>query len=98
MKANEIGEIGIIKRIAKILGSKYVGDDCAVLDNGADYLVITTDMLHRTTDFPGEMSGEDIGWMSVAVSLSDVAAMGARPTGVVVAAGIPGDTDGKSVV
>ena len=93
MKANEIGEIGIIKRIAKILGSKYVGDDCAVLDNGADYLVITTDMLHRTTDFPREMSGEDIGWMSVAVSLSDVAAMGARPTGVVVAAGIPGDTD-----
>jgi len=93
MKANDIGEIGIIKRIAKILDSKYVGDDCAVLDNGADYLVITTDMLHRTTDFPREMTGYDIGWMSVAVSLSDVAAMGARPIGVVVAAGIPGDTD-----
>jgi thiamine-monophosphate kinase len=93
MKANEIGEIGIIRRIARILDSKYVGDDCAVLDNGADFLVITTDMLHRTTDFPREMTGEDIGWMSVAVSLSDVASMGARPTGVVVAAGIPGDTD-----
>jgi thiamine-monophosphate kinase len=93
MKANEIGEIGIIKRIAKMLDSKYVGDDCAVLDNGADFLVITTDMLHRTTDFPVEMTGEDIGWMSVAVSLSDVAAMGAKPMGVVAAAGIPGDTD-----
>jgi len=93
MKANEIGEIGIIKRIAKILDSKYVGDDCAVLDNGTDLLVITTDMLHRTTDFPREMTGEDIGWMSVAVSLSDVASMGARPAGVVVAAGIPGDTE-----
>jgi thiamine-monophosphate kinase len=93
MKANEIGEIGIIKRIAKTLDSKYVGDDCAVLDNGADFLVITTDMLHRTTDFPREMTGEDIGWMSVAVSLSDVAAMGAKPIGVVAAAGIPGDTD-----
>jgi thiamine-monophosphate kinase len=31
--------------------------------------------------------------MSVAVSLSDVAAMGARPIGVVAAMGIPGDTD-----
>lgn len=93
MKANEIGEIGIIKRISKILKSSYVGDDCAVLDNGSDYLVVTTDMLHRTTDFPREMTAEDIGWMSVAVSLSDVAAMGAKPVGVVAAMGIPGDTD-----
>lgn len=93
MKANEIGEIGIIKRISKILKSSYVGDDCAVLDNGIDYLVVTTDMLHRTTDFPREMTAEDIGWMSVAVSLSDVAAMGAKPVGVVAAMGIPGDTD-----
>lgn len=50
-------------------------------------------MLHRTTDFPTEMSGEDIGWMSVAVSLSDVASMGAKPIGVVAAMGIPGGTD-----
>lgn len=93
LKANEVGEIAIIRRIAKIIDSKYMGDDCAVIDNGIDYLVVTTDMLHRTTDFPGEMTGEDIGWMSVAVSLSDVAAMGAKPIGVVAAWGIPGDTD-----
>ncbi len=80
MKVNEIGEIGLIKRIGGILRSKYLGDDCAVLDVGAEYLVVTIDMLHRVTDFPREMTGEDIGWMSVAVSLSDVAAMGARPT------------------
>ncbi|HMK46143.1 MAG TPA: thiamine-phosphate kinase [Methanocella sp.] len=97
MKANDIGEIGIISRIAKILESPYLGDDCAVLDNGGDYLVVTTDMLHRVTDFPVEMSGEDIGWMSVAVSLSDVAAMGARPIGVVAAIGIPGSTDVKLI-
>jgi len=77
----------------KILDSGYPGDDCAVLDDGENYLVVTTDMLHRTTDFPREMSGEDIGWMSVAVSLSDVASMGARPIGVVAALGIPGGTD-----
>ncbi|MGA9141181.1 MAG: thiamine-phosphate kinase [Methanocella sp.] len=93
MKVNEIGEIGLIKRIGSILRSKYLGDDCAVLDNGTDYLVVTIDMLHRVTDFPREMTGSDIGWMSVAVSLSDVAAMGARPIGIVAAMGIPGDTD-----
>jgi thiamine-monophosphate kinase len=64
-----------------------------VLEDGENYLVVTTDMLHRTTDFPVEMSGEDIGWMSVAVSLSDVASMGASPIGVVAAMGIPGGTD-----
>lgn len=93
MKVNEIGEIGLIKRIGGILRSKYLGDDCAVLDAGPEYLVVTIDMLHRVTDFPREMTGEDIGWMSVAVSLSDVAAMGARPLGVLAAMGIPGDTD-----
>lgn len=93
MKVNEVGEIGLIKRINKILKSEYLGDDCAVLDIGQDYLVVTTDMLHRVTDFPREMTGEEIGWMSIAVSLSDVAAMGARPIGVVVALGLPGETE-----
>lgn len=93
MKVNELGEIGLIRRINKILDTQYTGDDCAVLSIGDRSLVVTTDMLHRVTDFPREMSGEDIGWMSVAVSLSDVAAMGARPAGVVAAIGIPGDTE-----
>ncbi|HUL62208.1 MAG TPA: thiamine-phosphate kinase [Methanocella sp.] len=93
MKANELGEIGLIGRIARVLATGCIGDDCAILEDGDDYLVVTIDMLHRVTDFPREMTGEDIGWMSVAVSLSDVAAMGARPIGVVAAMGIPGDTD-----
>ena len=58
MKVNEIGEIGLIKRIGSILRSKYLGDDCAVLDIGTEYLVVTIDMLHRVTDFPREMTGE----------------------------------------
>jgi thiamine-monophosphate kinase len=93
MKINEIGEIGLINRIAGAIKSKYLGDDCAVIDMGDDYLVITTDMLHRITDFPREMSAYEIGWMSVAVSLSDIAAMGAKPAGVVAALGLPGDTE-----
>lgn len=63
-----------------------------MLEDGDGYLVVTTDMLHRTTDFPAEMSAWEIGWMSVAVSLSDVASMGAKPIGVVAALGLPGGT------
>jgi thiamine-monophosphate kinase len=52
------------------------GDDCAVLGD----LVLTTDMLHETTDFPDGVSRYTAGWRAVGASLSDVAAMGAEAT------------------
>jgi thiamine-monophosphate kinase len=100
MKINQFGERALIQRISKLLsggGNIIVGageDDCAVLDTGSeDYLLVTTDMLHCKTDFPQEMTGRQIGWMSVAVNLSDLASKGARPIGVVMAMGIPPDTE-----
>jgi thiamine-monophosphate kinase len=48
------------------------GDDCAVLDEW----LLTTDMLHETTDFPDGTSRYTAGWRAVGASLSDVAAMG----------------------
>jgi thiamine-monophosphate kinase len=48
------------------------GDDCAVLDEW----LLTTDMLHETTDFPDGTTRYTAGWRAVAASLSDVAAMG----------------------
>ncbi len=100
MKIKQLGERALILRIAGILsggGNIVVGageDDCAVLDTGGeDYLLVTTDMLHRKTDFPLQMTGRQIGWMSVAVNLSDLASKGARPIGVVMAMGIPPDTE-----
>lgn len=101
MKVGELNERTLIAHIAKLLAKPannvIVGvgqDDCAVLDiGGPDYLLITTDMLHRKTDFPAEMTGRQIGWMSVAVNLSDLASKGAKPLGVLMAMGIPQDTD-----
>ncbi len=100
MKINQIGERALIQRIAGLLtgGENIVAgageDDCAVLDIGRDeYLLVTTDMLHRKTDFPRQMTGRQIGWMSVAVNLSDLASKGARPIGIVMAMGIPPDTE-----
>jgi len=100
MKINQLGERALIQRISGLLsggGNIVVGageDDCAVLDTGnEEYLLVTTDMLHRKTDFPPEMTGRQIGWMSAAVNLSDLASKGARPVGVVMAMGIPPDTE-----
>jgi len=87
-----IGERDLISRISEILGG-VENDDCAVIDAGERYLVATTDMLHRQTDFPDIMSPWQMGWMAVAVNLSDIAAMGAEPAGVLIAAGLPPEAD-----
>ncbi len=101
MKVGEFNERALIAHIAKLLArpgnNVIVGageDDCAVLDiGGKDYLLVTTDMLHRKTDFPFQMTGWQIGWMSVAVNLSDLASKGAKPLGVLMAMGIPPDAE-----
>lgn len=61
------------------------GDDCAVVDD----LVVTTDMLHRRTDFPDGTTRYTAGWRAVGASLSDVAAMGAPARAAVAAYGAP---------
>ncbi|WP_048175169.1 thiamine-phosphate kinase [Methanosarcina siciliae] len=106
-KVSSVGERALISRLSEIFNAPegkergqegiLVGagsDDCAVLDlKGEDCLVVTTDMLHRTTDFPPEMTPWQMGWMSAAVNLSDIAAMGAEPTGLLVAIGMLADTE-----
>jgi thiamine-monophosphate kinase len=61
------------------------GDDCAVVDD----LVVTTDMLHESTDFPDGTTRYTAGWRAVGASLSDVAAMGADATAALAAYGAP---------
>ncbi|MFB6172283.1 MAG: thiamine-phosphate kinase [Haloarculaceae archaeon] len=61
------------------------GDDAAVVDG----TVVTTDMLHETTDFPDGTTRYTAGWRAVGASLSDVAAMGARATAAVAVYGAP---------
>jgi thiamine-monophosphate kinase len=56
--------------------------------------VVTTDMMVEGPDFRADWSSpEDIGFKIAAVNLADVAAMGARPTALVVALGAPAHTD-----
>ncbi|MFB6162600.1 MAG: thiamine-phosphate kinase [Halococcoides sp.] len=63
----------------------HAGDDAAIVDGTA----ITIDMLHDRADFPTGVTDRTIGWRSVAVSLSDLAAVGADPVGAVGAYGAP---------
>lgn len=61
------------------------GDDAAVVGGQ----VVTTDMLHESTDFPSGTTRYTAGWRGVGASLSDVAAMGATATVAVAAYGAP---------
>ena len=80
--------IKIIDRIVKSDAEVGIGDDCAAIDIGDRFLLVTTDMMATKTHIPKGMTPYDIGWSIVAVNLSDIAAMGGRPLAVVTAIGI----------
>ena len=68
-----------------------IGDDAAVLDTNPP-LVVSTDMLVEGRHFRREWTNDiDLGHKALAVNLSDLAAMGARPLAATVALGIPSD-------
>ncbi|MBK8574655.1 MAG: thiamine-monophosphate kinase [Elusimicrobia bacterium] len=97
----DLGEWGFLKNLLPTLSktlSKRVdlgpGDDAALVRFGRDVLAITTDMLVDGVHFRQEWSsGEDLGHKTLAVNLSDLAAMGdVEPTAGVLSAGIPPET------
>lgn len=57
---------------------KAVGDDCAVFQN-SNKLVISTDTFIENVHFFANTSASDIAYKALAVNLSDIAAMGAKP-------------------
>ncbi|MEQ9224308.1 MAG: thiamine-phosphate kinase [Salinisphaeraceae bacterium] len=66
------------------------GDDGAVMAVPPGHeLVLTTDALVSGRHFPADTPPADIGWKSLAVNLSDLAAMGAEPAWVTVALVLP---------
>jgi thiamine-monophosphate kinase len=69
-----------------------IGDDAAVFHGrtGHDF-VITADLLVEDIDFRRTTLPHDIGYKALAVSLSDIAAMGARPQWTLLSLGLPQD-------
>ena len=67
-----------------------VGDDCALLNPPRDQqLAVTVDTLVSGVHFPESTSPENIAYKSLAVSLSDLAAMGAKPAWATLALTLP---------
>ncbi|MFN6960896.1 MAG: thiamine-phosphate kinase [Rhodocyclaceae bacterium] len=67
-----------------------VGDDAAIVrpSPGCE-LVVSTDMLVAGTHFFADDDPVDLGWKTLAVNVSDIAAMGAQPRWAVIAAALP---------
>ena len=84
-------EFEFIETLCRKYNLSKVGDDCAILPkNSKTDTVITTDLLVEDIDFKLAWSKpEFIGHKSLAVSLSDVAAMGAKPVWSMVSIGVP---------
>lgn len=99
MSLKEIGEFGFIKRISRgcliqpdrII--KGIGDDAAAFIPEADKAaLITTDLLVERVHFlRTSISGFDLGYKSLAVNLSDIAAMGGTALEAFVSIAVPAD-------
>ncbi len=84
-------EFEFIETVRRRYNLSKIGDDCAVLpkDSRTD-LVITTDLLIEDVDFKLHWTTpEFLGHKALAVSLSDVAAMGAKPVWAMLSIGVP---------
>ncbi|MBE6516569.1 MAG: thiamine-phosphate kinase [Thermoplasmata archaeon] len=89
--------ISMIRDCIRAAPSCATDDDAAVLPVGRDDLVVCTDSVTFERHRPEGMSFEHFGWMAAAVNMSDLAAMGATPIGLLSALALPGDLDTKDV-
>ncbi len=93
------GEFEAIARLRRRLpgppeGEVWIGDDAAVLGPGAGLIVLSTDLSVAGVHADLALLGlDDLGWRALATAVSDVAAMGGRPDGAVVAVAGPPETD-----
>jgi thiamine-monophosphate kinase len=96
MKISQLGEFGLIDRIRRatpngrgvLLG---IGDDAACVRTGGASSLITSDLLLEGIHFNLEWTSfYALGYKSVAVNLSDIAAMGGIPAYLILSLGIPG--------
>src|SRR3954468_14477900 len=108
MRLDEIGEFGLIDRIAQLVADTRtaappgagqvtlgIGDDAALLEVPPDRsLVSTIDTLVEGVHFRRDWTTpDDLGWKSLAVNVSDIAAMGAEPLAAFLSLALPAETE-----
>ncbi len=96
---SDLGEFGLIDRIASGLGSAPAavigpGDDAAVVATTGGNVVATTDLLIEGRHFRRDWStATDVGRKAAARNFADIAAMGAQPTALLVGLACPPNTE-----
>ena len=79
---SESSFIALMRSIASDPGARGLLDDTAVIQLGAETLILTHDMMAEGVHWLPMAAPEDVAWKLVSVNLSDLAAKGARPLGV----------------
>ncbi|HEY6964201.1 MAG TPA: thiamine-phosphate kinase [Erythrobacter sp.] len=79
---NEPDFIAALRALPLHPGARGFMDDCAVITLGTETLVVTHDMMAEGTHFRADADMADVAWKLVATNLSDLAAKGAEPVGV----------------
>jgi thiamine-monophosphate kinase len=89
------GEFDLVRAMLSRWGDRAqgIGDDAALLrPPPGEQLVVSTDSSVEKVHFQREwLSPEEIGWRATAAALSDLAAMAAKPLGILVAIALPRD-------
>ena len=90
MKLSQVGELGLLAELERRGLAQAIENDAAQVDG----LVVTQDALVEGVHFRLDwISWRDLGWRAAAVNLSDLAASGAEPVGLVVSLAASGETN-----
>ncbi len=88
---SESSFIESLRALATHPAARGLLDDAAILDIGGRSVVLTHDMLVEGVHYRPEDPPADVAWKLIAVNLSDLAAKGARPLGVLLGYSLGGD-------
>jgi thiamine-monophosphate kinase len=99
----QLGETGWLERLSASMRSQRnravvvgAGDDAAVIEIGGRLVLLTVDVLIEGTHFTWKTTTPAaLGEKAITVSVSDIAAMGGRPTAVTVGLGAPPDFEAR---
>ncbi len=88
---NELDFIDRLKEIATHPAARGLVDDAAVIPFGRQKIVLTHDMMIEGVHYLPDANPADVAWKLVAVNLSDLAAKGAKPLGILLGYSRSGD-------
>jgi len=109
MKVSELGEFGLIDLLNKMITDAKIntaspdliigiGDDTAAWKCTEQVQLATVDTMVQDIHFTLDTTTwEELGWKSLAINLSDIAAMGGLPNYALVALALPEDTEVEDI-